>query len=161
MEKEVLAVIEASATRRWMGIAMLTGLGGISIYVALASSPALAWQTFLIVVGGLALFVAERMRRATEMALELTETELRERGGQVIVQVADIQSLDRGVFAFKPSNGFLMTTKTAGPRHWRPGLWWQIGRRIGIGGVTSPNQSKMMSDIISAMLAQRDQSLPD
>ncbi|MHA6262471.1 hypothetical protein ACXYMO_04650 [Arenibacterium sp. CAU 1754] len=161
MDKEILATIEPSIARRWVGIVMLAALGGLSIYVALASSPALSWQMFLLVVGTTTIFLASRLWRATETALELTETELRERGGQIIVKIDDIESLDRGVFAFKPSNGFLIKAKTNGPRGWRPGLWWRIGRRIGIGGVVSPAQTKMVSEIISAMLMQRQQDVSD
>jgi len=70
--------------------------------------------------------------------------------------VADIERVDRGVFAFKPSNGFLVRTREPSARAWRPGLWWRFGRRIGVGGVTSANQTKAMSEILAAMLAERD-----
>lgn len=157
MQDNVLAVVKASAARRWMGVFMLGGLGGLVIYVALASPPGLGWQVFLIVIGGLALWMAEKMRRATEHRIELTETEIRSSDGVVIALVSDIQGVDRGVFAFKPSNGFMVRTKTPQSRIWRPGLWWRLGRRVGVGGVTAAGQTKAMSEILSAMLAQRDQ----
>ena len=157
MQDNVLAVVKASAARRWMGVLMLGGLGGMVIYVALASPPGLGWQVFLIVIGGLALWMAEKMRRATEHRIELTETEIRSSDGVVIALVSDIQGVDRGVFAFKPSNGFMVKTKTPQSRIWRPGLWWRLGRRVGVGGVTAAGQTKAMSEILSAMLAQRDQ----
>lgn len=156
-ETEVLAVVQASSARRWLGVVMLAGLGGLVIYVSLASPPALQWQLFLIATGVLALWMADRMRRATEYRIELTETELRSSEGVVIATVADIVSLDSGFFAFKPSNGFVIKTRTPGPRIWRPGLWWRIGRRVGVGGVTSAGQTKAMSEILAAMMAQRDQ----
>jgi len=155
MDEEILAVVEASAARRWMGIIMLAGLGGLLIYVALAVPPTPAWQVFLIVVGGLALLMAERMRRATEYRIELTETELRFSDGLVIAPVAEIQRVDRGVFALKPSNGFMVRTSKPAPRAWRPGLWWRIGRRIGVGGVTSAGQTKALSEILAVLVAQR------
>ena len=156
-DTEVLAMVQASAPRRWIGVIMLAGLGGMVIYVALASPPALHWQVFLIVMGALALWMAERMRRATEHRIELTETELRSSEGMVIATISDIQSLDRGFFAFKPSNGFLIKTRTPGMGIWRPGLWWRMGRRIGVGGVTPGGQTKAMSEILAAMMAQLDQ----
>jgi hypothetical protein len=157
MNNEVLAIVEVSAARRWMGVIMLAGLGGLVIYVALATPPKLHWQAFLIVVGVLSLWMADRLRRATEYRIELTETELRSSDGQVIALVSEIEKIDRGVFAFKPSNGFLVRTLTPGPRAWRPGLWWRMGRRIGVGGVTAAGQTKGMSEILAAMIAQRDQ----
>lgn len=157
MDEDVLAVVEASAARRWMGVILLAALGGLVIYVALATPPALMWQVFLIVVGGLALWMADRMRRATESRIELTEVELRSSEGQVMALIADIERVDRGVFALKPSNGFMVRTAKPGARAWQPGLWWRLGRRIGVGGVTSAGQTKAMSEILSALLAQRDQ----
>jgi len=157
MNSEIVAVVQASPARRWIGVIMLAGLGGLVIYVALASPPTLQWQLFLIVTGVLALWMADRMRRATEHRIELTETELRSSEGLVIATIDDIESIDRGFFAFKPSNGFLIKTRTSGVRMWRPGLWWRMGRRIGVGGVTPGGQTKAMSEILAAMLAQRDQ----
>ena len=157
MDEDILAIVEASAARRWMGVILLGALGGLVIYVALASPPALMWQVFLIVVGVLALWMADRMRRATESRIELTEVELRSSEGKVIALVADIEKVDRGVFALKPSNGFMVRTSKPGPGAWQPGLWWRLGRRIGVGGVTAAGQTKSMSEILSMMLAQRDQ----
>ena len=34
MDDEIVAVVEASPVRRWMGIAMLVGLGVVTIFVA-------------------------------------------------------------------------------------------------------------------------------
>ncbi|QBF31205.1 hypothetical protein [Thalassococcus sp. S3] len=155
MSDEVLAVVRASSPRRWMGIVMLVVIGLLVIYVALATPPALEWQVFLIVTGLVALWVADKMRRATEGWIELTEDALRSSDGQVIALVDEIENLDRGLFAFKPSNGFLVKTKAPGPRAWHPGLWWRIGRRIGVGGVTAAAQTKAMSEILSALLMAR------
>ena len=75
--------------------------------------------------------------------------------------IDEIESIDRGFFAFKPSNGFLLTTKSPGSRTWQPGLWWRIGRRIGVGGMTPGAQSKSVSEIIAIRVAQRDMDLKD
>ncbi|MBO9452181.1 hypothetical protein J7426_18040 [Tropicibacter sp. R16_0] len=155
MNEDVLAVVEASAPRRWMGVIMLAVVSLMSFYVALLGGPELGWQVFLLVVGGTAMWLALKMWRATTERVELTETELRSTDGQVIARIEDIESLDRGVFAFKPSNGFLLRTSQPASGVWQPGLWWRMGRRIGIGGVTPGSQSKFMAEMISAMIAQR------
>jgi hypothetical protein len=139
-----------------MGVIMLAGVGALVLYVAMSTPPSLAWQVFLVLVGVAALWMAERMRRATEQKLELTETELRCSDGQLVARIEDIENIERGAFAFKPSNGFLITLKTPGARVWQPGLWWRLGRRIGVGGVTPGSQTKFMSEIIAAQLAERD-----
>ena len=158
MAERVLARVQASPARRWTGVGMLGLIGALVIYVALVAPPAPVWQLFLVGVGGLALSMAARMWRATEAWIELTETELRDSNGDAIAAVADITGVERGAFAFKPSHGFLVRTRSPGPRAWRPGMWWRIGRRVGIGGVTPGAQTKAMSEILAAMLASRDQA---
>lgn len=154
-DDEILAVIEASQARRWMAVFMLAGVAAAVIYVALATPPELGWQMFLLVTGGGALWMAEKLRRATTGRIELTSSTLRSSDGTIIVAVDQIASLDRGVFAFKPSNGFLIKAKSSAPMAWRTGLWWRIGRRIGIGGVTPGSQSKAMAEIIAALMAEK------
>ncbi|MGD9862971.1 MAG: hypothetical protein AB7S99_07145 [Pseudodonghicola sp.] len=155
VQDEVLVTVGVSTLRRWMGVLALLGFGGVVLYVALATPPAPAWQAFLLVIGALALWLADRMRRATEHRLELTRSELRSSDGTRIAAIEDIEGLDRGTFAFKPSNGFLVRTRTPGGRLWRPGLWWRLGRRVGVGGVTSAPQTKAMAQVLEALLAER------
>ncbi|MDE4274325.1 hypothetical protein PXK58_08365 [Phaeobacter gallaeciensis] len=156
MNDEVVAKIEASVPRRVMGVGMLASVGIILIYVAFSTPPSAAWLVFLLVVGCAALWLSVRMWQATAYRIELTEEVLRCTDGTEIARVADIETIDRGFFAFKPSNGFLMRRKTPGSRAWMPGLWWRMGRRIGVGGVTPGSQSKAMSEILAAMIARRD-----
>lgn len=156
MTEEVLATLQASAPRRIMGVGMLGAVGAVVLYVAFSTPPSAPWLVFLLVVGGGALWSALRMWGATEHGIELTTTQLRSTDGTVIAQVADIENIDRGFFAFKPSNGFLIRTGTASSRVWNPGLWWRMGRRIGVGGVTPGAQGKAMAEILAAMLYQKE-----
>ncbi|OWU75270.1 hypothetical protein [Phaeobacter sp. 22II1-1F12B] len=155
MNGEILAVVTPSPVRRWMGVLMQSLIGMISIYVAFASPPEPKWQFALIVIGGAAFWSARKMQRATGQSLELTETELRSSEGETIAKVSEVEAIDRGFLAFKPSNGFLITLKSPGQRRWQPGLWWCLGRRIGIGGVVPGHQSRVMADLLAAMIADR------
>lgn len=157
-ENEVLAEVRASAGRRALGIASLLLLAVVLLWVALAHPPAPLWQLFVIAVAAAALWAAQGMYRATASRIELTPLELRDADGTVIARTADIQSIDRGFFAFKPSNGFLLKTTGGGGRTWRPGMWWRLGNRVGIGGMTPGSQTKFMSEIISAMIATRTEN---
>ncbi len=149
--------IAASQPRRWLGVGMLLFLGGLLIYVAFATPPDLAWQVFLLLMGGASLWVGDKMRRATEGWIELSDDALVTHTGEVIVLIDEIEKVERGMLAFKPSNGFMIKTKNPAARRWEPGLWWRMGRRIGVGGVTPASQSKVMADLISAKLMMRDQ----
>lgn len=153
---DVIAYIRPSLARRVIGASMLGLLGLIVTYVALWQPPALGWQLFLLGMGAGALFLTVRLWHATGVSLELTREELRDSTGRHIVSVAQIDSVSRGVFAFKPSNGFMIILKESGPRAWAPGLWWRVGRRIGIGGVTSGHEARNFADILMMMLADRD-----
>ena len=155
MQDEVLAVVEASPLRRALGVAMLVAIGVIVVYVAMATPPALGWQLFLMVVGAGALWLSYRVWNATADSIELTRTSLRTGSGQMIAEVAEIEAVDRGVFAFKPSNGFLIRTRGRTGNAWAPGLWWRLGRRVGVGGMTAAGQTKFMSEMLSALLAER------
>lgn len=132
-------------------------LGVLLIYVAILQPPSLGWVVFLLALGTGSLMLADKMRRSTGRVIELTRTELRDSTGDVIAKVADIQNVDRGFFAFKPSNGFLMRTSVpAGPRAWHPGMWWRVGRQIGVGGVTPGSQTKFLTEVLVILIAERD-----
>lgn len=153
---DILAEMEASTGRRALGIVSLWSLCGLLLYVAIASPPALGWQVFLLVLGFGAAWMAEKMRRATAMRLSLTQEGLFDSSGACLCRVEDVVRVERGMFAFKPSNGFLITLKTSAERAWLPGLWWRLGRRVGVGGMTPGGQGKAMADILAAMASERD-----
>lgn len=159
-DQEVLASINASAPRRWMAVGCLLGLAFLLIYIGMARPPSLGWQVFLLILGVGALWLGERLRQVTRRVIQLTEKELRDTSGAVIARVDEIETVDRGFFAFKPSNGFLIRTREpSGPRAWNPGLWWRIGRRIGVGGVTPASQTRLVSDMLQTLIARRDGQL--
>lgn len=153
---EILAVARSSPGRRFLGLGSLGILGFLLVYLAIVEQPTLVWRLFLLLLGVGALWMTDRMRRATASGIVLTPTGLSDSDGTVIALIEDIDGMDRGVFAFKPSNGFLLRTHGKAPNVWRPGMWWRVGRRIGVGGMTPAHQAKQMSEIIAIMLAQRE-----
>lgn len=157
MSDEVLARVYASAPRRFLGVGMMAGLGGLMLYIAFATPPALQWQVFLLMIGGGALWVAQVMWQATSRHLVLTDQDLRDSEGRVLVTLDNVERVDRGAFAFKPSNGFIIRTRSKQERAWQPGLWWRFGRRVAVGGVTPSSQTKPMADIMAMILADRGQ----
>ncbi|MFQ5623857.1 MAG: hypothetical protein ACE5FS_10720 [Paracoccaceae bacterium] len=154
---EKIAVLTASPVRRMFGAGLMAVLGALMFYVAIAASPDNELLlALLIAVGAVAVWQAARLYRATRHGLYLTREGLYESTGTRLCTVAQIASVDRGFFAFKPSNGFLIRLKEPMPRVWKPGLYWRFGRRIGVGGTTSPRQGKEMADIISLLIADND-----
>lgn len=156
MTDEVMATVAASTPRRWLGVGVMSLLGAILLYVAFFVPPeAFLWQIFLVVLGLAALAMAQKTRRATMRVIELTAQGLRDSSGEVIAPLEQIEAIERGTFAMKPSNGFLVRLKTPRARRWLPGLWWAMGRRVGIGGVTPGSQTKFMAQMLEAMIAER------
>ena len=159
MSDPVIATLAASPPRRWTGTVMLSLLGGLLIYVALSVSFSLS-QVVLILSGIGVLLAASRLFSATAQVIELTQNELRVRDGVILAKLEDITKVERGAFAFKPSNGFLVSTKTSGPRRWSPGMYWCFSSRIGVGGVTGAPQSKGMAEAIAVLIAERNLKQP-
>ncbi len=153
-EHGVYARVQASQGRRLLAYGVLLCLGGLLIYTPLAQPPALIWLVLMLGLGVAVLTLAERLRRATRLSIELTETELRDNTGTTLAVMEDIKGVERGVFALKPSNGFTLILKNKKPRAWAPGLWWRLGRRVGVGGVTSAGQAKFMAEQIAFRLGR-------
>ncbi|WP_238367016.1 hypothetical protein [Mesobacterium pallidum] len=154
---EILARIEASPARRWLAVGMLWLLAVLLLGTAIQSPPTdRLLLLFLAGVGIVAILMAVALYRATARSLVLTRDALWEDGGDLVARMDNIRSVDRGFMAFKPSNGFVLTLTKPEARAWRPGLWWRLGKRVGVGGVTPGSQAKSMADLILIALRERD-----
>ena len=158
----VLAEARASGPRRGLALAVLVALGAMLLWLGLTLPEGGAVARLGLILGGaVALTGAEAMRRATRYALILTDRALLEvdadgQPGRVLATLDGIAAVERGTFAMKPSNGFLLRLEQPAGRVWAPGLWWRMGRRIGVGGVLSAPQTKAMAQIIEFRLAGGD-----
>lgn len=156
---EILVKLEVAQGRRIFGVLSIVGLGFTLLYIAATHPPAkILALVFLVVVGGFFVWAGYRLYRATDNTILLTREAITTESGQVLCRLDQIAKVDRGFFAFKPSNGFLILLKEKGPRSWAPGMWWSFGKHIGLGGVTSPRQSKELVSIIQMLLAEKQQS---
>ncbi len=157
METEILADLTPSKARRVIAVVMIGILGVFLIYIALTPpEESFAGRLILLGAGAAMLFLADRVWRATSVGVLLTEKGLTDTEGRAICAMEEIVKVERGAFAFKPSNGFLLRLDTPLPRAWAPGLWWRYGRRVGIGGVSNSAQAKAMADFIALKLAVRE-----
>jgi len=151
---KVIAVIAPSPVRRAISVAMTFGLGGLLIYVTMAAPPAeILWQVFLLGIGLGALILAEKMRRATARRLILRIDGISDDLGRDLCRMSDVVGVDRGTFAFKPANGFLLRMKSRQAPGWAPGLWWRRGKFIGVGGAIPGQSGKVMAEAIAQIIA--------
>ena len=155
--------IAPSAARRVLGVGMLGALGAFLLAIAVLRSPeALGWRAFLLVAGTGALWLARRMWRSSARGLVLTAEGLREagEGGRWVAPIEAVERVERGAFAFKPTNGFLLRLRAPGPRAWSPGVWWRIGRRVGVGGVLRAGEARAAADVMALILQGKPPSTP-
>ena len=156
---QIIVTLTPSPIRRVLATGVLVATAALMLWVLVASPPGdLGWAVFLAVFAALLLWLAVKLWQATERALELREEGLFDSDGRCLASMENIVSVDRGVFAFKPSGGFIVSLKQARGRGWAPGLWWQFGRRVGVGGVTPASQGKVMAEVLQIRLAQKLQS---
>lgn len=150
-------VLRPSPPRRVMGLVIQLTLGALLLWLAVVHPPSnVFWQVFLIALGAAALLLGQKGWRGSAVAIELREDGLFQADGTAIAPLDNIASVDRALFSFKPSNGFLIRLRAAPGRAWVPGMWWRLGRRVGIGGVTGGADTKIVADALSYMVAARD-----
>ena len=154
---EILIQVRPAPARRALACGMIGVLGALLLWIVAASPPAaLGWRLFLLGFGVLALWQALRLWKSTGRSLILTDEILADSAGHVLARLDRIERVERGMLAFKPSNGFLLTLSEPQPRHWSPGLWWRFGRRVGVGGVTGAGETRAMADLIALRLTRYD-----
>ncbi len=152
--------VGVSTGRRAFGAATLGLLGALLLWLAVAAPPAsLPLMLFLVACGIAATAQALRLVTATSAGLLYAGGILREAApeGRVLARLEDIEGVDRGVFAFKPSNGFVLTLRRGAPgaRGWAPGLWWRVGRRVGVGGAVRAAEARTLAEILALQVAAR------
>ena len=156
-EREPLAALTPSPVRRHLASGLMLTLGAVLVYVAFNG-----WNSFspahlaLAALGLSSFVVAWRMHAATSKSLHLCKEGVYSSDGTVVAEIGNIARVERGLFAFKPSNGFLIVLKNPMGHAWQPGLWWRLGRRIGVGGVTPQGEGKVMAERLHLLLHNQD-----
>ena len=153
---EILTKLEPSLGRRWFGAIVLSFVAVLMLYISFFQPPAsLAGKIVLPLMAFAFFWQAQWNLRVTKTGLYLTKEGIFDGNGKQICALYNMMEVDRGLFAFKPSNGFLIRLHERERNAWAPGLYWRIGRRLGIGGATQPAQAKAMADIISMLILER------
>ena len=150
----VYARISASPVRRIFAVATLIMLGAILVYVSFSSQTGFVGRMIVLALGIVSLIYADMLRRATLSEIILTEDGVFDSTGRTLARFEDIVSIERGAFALKPSHGFSLVLRTSAARVWAPGMWWRLGKRVGVGGVTPAGASKFMAEQIAFRIAK-------
>jgi len=145
--------LSASPPRRVFAVAVFYLLGVLLIWLALAQPPALLFLIMLLAMGAVSLWLGERLRRVSGLSFDLGPEGLSDGAGRVLARWEEILAVERGTFAARPSNGFVLRLRASAPFGWAPGMWWRIGRRLGVGGVTARRETAAMAEVIAARIA--------
>lgn len=156
-----VAVLKISPARRLFSVGVQGALGMVLVLTAgQLPEPHPAGVFVLVGLGGLSLWMAYAMYRATGRDLVLTREGVFDSSGETVALMEDIAAVESGFFAFKPSNGFLIRLSTKHPRRWVPGLWWRVGRQAGVGGATNGKAARDMAEIIRLLKSDPNAGLP-
>ncbi len=155
MDQQILSRVGVSGGRRAFGLGVLAFLALALLVLALGPSQGLLVSILVMIMALMVLAALWRMLRATALELILTPEGLSDSSGYLIAPMDQIEGVDRGTFAFKPSNGFVLRLSESKPYAFKPGLYWQVGRRVGVGGVLRAAETKQMADVIAIEIAQR------
>jgi hypothetical protein len=148
-----LASLSCSPTKRIVIALIGLSVGGLIVYSAMTSaSHSIIFKAALLLGGVITLLITLRTYQALGQSIFLTEQGLFLDSGQKLVAIEEVESVNRSAFAFKPSNGFVIVTRQSGQTGWAPGLWWRVGRSLGIGGSTPPAEGKFMADKINELI---------
>ncbi len=146
--------------RRGLALGAYYALGIIVIWLAFAASLGLVATLVLLCFGAAVIFLAERMRQCTKVGVAVTVRGVEDTSGKMIAGWDEMHAVVRGTFAFKPSNGFTLVLDHKAKRSWAPGLWWRLGRRIGVGGVLPGPPTRTMAEQIAILLPQHKADAP-
>lgn len=151
-----LARLSGSSPRRWVSIAAFAGMAALLLAAAADPDVDRELRPVLLGLACLAVLFARAVWQATSRSLVLTEDALCDDTGRLLARVEDMISIERGVFAIKPSGGFVIRLNRPMPFGWSPGVWWRVGRRLGIGGALPGLGARALGEFLEARLAERD-----
>lgn len=154
---EILVRLQIAPFRRWAGVIVLTMIGIGLIYSGLFYPPAvLLGRLAIFLLGFLMILQAYWNLQVRSGALVLKEDGLWVENGPQLAALDNIETVQISAFAIKPSNGFAVVLRNSAGLKWVPGLYWCVGRRIGVGGATHPSQAKAMAESLSSLIMDRE-----
>ncbi len=147
----IILSIGPSPARRYFAVICFVALAIVLIGLVVQGSAGIVWQAVFLGKAIASLLGAKRLYQGTDDEIELTRQELRTKSGRVLTTIENVRVVERGPFAFKPSNGFLVRMHAPCGKGWAPGLFWQRGTYLGIGGAINAGHTRAMAEAITAL----------
>jgi len=104
---------------------------------------------------GIGFWFRRFLRVYAKVGFNINESGLFNLDDTLICSITDIERVDVSPYTFKSANGFIIHLKTRSAFKFVPGLFWQVGRRISIGGMISKSESKYLSNTLISFIGNK------
>lgn len=152
----IVVTVRRPEAFRWVLIFVAGGLALASLSIAFASVGRSApTGVAMIAVAALTAWFCRALFISKAHEVCFDGERLYDDDGVLLCRIEEIVRVERGLAFFKPSSGFSLMLRETGDRAWSPGLWWRLGRRVGVGGATPGRAGRDMADAITGALAAR------
>jgi hypothetical protein len=105
---------------------------------------------------GIGFWFRRFLRVYAKVGFNINESGLFNLDDTLICSITDIERVDVSPYTFKSANGFIIHLKTRSAFKFVPGLFWQVGRRISIGGMISKSESKYLSNTLISFIGNKN-----
>ena len=141
--------LDVGPARHWAALVLVAVLAVVLARQALV--PELPWivRALVFILGVACVWVVFALVRRGPSCISVTNDSLVDNFGRVICTLDQIEKIDHGAFALKPSKGFLIRLRNPANPGWHPGLWWRYGTRIGVGGMTPAAETKLLAEVLA------------
>ena len=134
----------------WRRAVALVTLAPIAVLlVRQAVGLPLVGQALCLALAALLGWAVATLWRARTNALTWDGEVLSDRFGTLRIPRASIVAVDTGAISLRPSQGFTLHLDRPIPRGWSPGLWWSLGRTVGVGGLTERRETRALAQRIA------------
>lgn len=160
-QDDVVMDLAPAPVRRGAAILGLLGAGAVLVWSGLDGGASVAGDLVLTGTGAALIWAGAALWRMPTVGLEFTQEGVRDTSGRWLARWEDVARIEKGPFALKPPNGFALLLRHPAPQAWAPGLWWRVGRRVGVGGLTPMRRTKAIAERIALRLALGPQAWQD
>lgn len=148
--------LSPSRPRLWFAVGALAALTLALAWLALAQPlPGAGWRAGLLAACLPLVFAIRGLVGAGRRVLILTREGLFDSVAGEVARIGDIARVERGIFALRPARGFALRLARPLGRRWVPGLWWRFGRNLGVGGLTGAAETRLMAEVLDALVADQ------
>ena len=104
---------------------------------------------------GIGFWFRRFLRVYAKIGFNINDSGLFNLDNTLICSITDIERVDVSPYTFKSANGFIIHLKTRSAFKFVPGLFWQVDRRISIGGMISKSESKYLSNTLISFIENK------